>query len=344
MSSDVVSFLVIIPTYKRQGPLHTAIKSAVNQTNVTKQIIVADDCPNGSAAEVVRAFPGVIYLKNPKPSGGWPGRVRNFAFDCSREMGIKAEYIHFLDDDDTVPERHYALLKENFDRHPEIGVIFGVLRPFCEFSDDLGRRSRQETQLQEVRNWRVKAARFPWCYQQIGAALRLPRITQWFFSQHAMFGPEMFLCSGGAIRYEHVVELGGFPDIRITEDYSFYTDAIRKFGALFLKKETAGYGVGDPGAMWNPLDLDEAAKIAHTNERIQERSIRERRLRAEMGRLKYYTRKMIYRTGEIVLSRGMMPVLDRLGYFAELYYLTNPDCLTKMPVSREAMQPHRPSV
>ena len=210
MSSDVVSFLVIIPTYKRPGPLYMAIRSALSQTGIKKRVIVADDCPDGSAAEVVKSFPEVIYLKNPRPSGGWPGRVRNFAFDCSREMGIRAEYVHFLDDDDTVPEKNYAFLKEKFDLHPEIGVIFGVLRPFCVFSDSPARRRRQELQLHEVRNWRVKAACFPWCYQQIGTALELPSITQWFFSQHAMFGPEMFLCSGGVIRYKHVVEIGGY--------------------------------------------------------------------------------------------------------------------------------------
>ncbi len=325
METEAVTFLVIIPTYKRQHPLGIAIKSALRQTGITKRIIVADDCPNGSAAEVVRAFPEVVYIRNPEPSGGWPGRVRNFAFACSREMGIAADYVHFLDDDDTVPEQHYALLNEAFCKHPEVGVIFGVLRPFCEFSDDPTRRERQELQLQEVRAWRVKATRFPWCYQQIGEVLKLPAVTQWFFSQHALFGEEMFLCSGGVLRYPHVMELGGFPDIRITEDYSFYTDAIRRFGALFLKKETAGYGVGHAGALWSPLDLEGAAKAAHTDEWKRELRIRQRKLRTEMGHLKYYIRMTAYFLGRIVLTQVLMPMLDRWGYFADLHRLVDPD-------------------
>jgi glycosyltransferase involved in cell wall biosynthesis len=325
MLTNIVDFLIIIPTYKRPGPLCKAIQSAISQTNVTKHIIVADDCPDGSAVEVVRQFPKVIYLKNPKPSGGWPGRVRNFAFDSAREMGIVAEYVHFLDDDDTVPHGHYDVVKEAFCSHPGIGVIFGLLRPFCEFSEDPGRRRRQELQLQDVRNWRIEASRFPWFYDQISATPKLPIVAQWLYRQHAIFGAEMFLCSGGTIRYEHVGELGGFPDIRITQDYFFYTDAIRKFGCLFLKRETAGYGVGDTGAVWNPLDLDGAAKTAHTNEWMQELRMRSRNFRAEMGYFMFYARKIIYRIGHVVLNRGVFPVLDRRGYFTDLYRITNPD-------------------
>jgi glycosyltransferase involved in cell wall biosynthesis len=218
---DSFDFLVVIPTHKRAEAVRAAIASALSQAGVTKQIIVADDCPEGSAAGVVKDFPEVIYLKNPHPSHGWPGRVRNFAFDFSHEMGTKARYVHFLDDDDTVPEGHYAVVKETFRQHPNIGVVFGVLRPFSTFSDDPDRRTRQERQLEDVRKWRLEAASFPWLYQQVGRSLKLPVITQWLLCQHATFGPEMFLCSAGVIRHKHVLELRGFPDIRITQDYWF---------------------------------------------------------------------------------------------------------------------------
>jgi glycosyltransferase involved in cell wall biosynthesis len=335
MSTSLSDFLVIIPTYRRRDPLRAAIKSALGQTGITKQIIVADDCSDGSAAEVVKDFPDVTYLKTPTPSGGWPGRVRNFAFNSSCEMGIKANYVHFLDDDDTVPEGHYAVVKETFHKHPSIGVVFGVLRPFCTFSDDPDRRKRQEQQLQDVRNWRVQITRFPWLYQQIGATLKLPSVTQWLYRQRALFGPEMFLCSGGIIRYRHVVELGGFPDIRITQDFSFYTEAIRKFGALFLKREAAGYGVGDPFAIWNPLNLDEAAKPAHTSEWRQEVRLRKRMIRDEMGYFKYYSSNIIFRVVDIVLNRGVIPALDRRGYFTDLYRLLEPDRFAKNPAPEE---------
>src|ERR1700722_16059758 len=339
MSRGVSDFLVIIPTYRRRDPLRAAIKSALGQIGITKRIIVVDDCPDGSAAEVVRDFPEVTYLKTSTPSRGWPGRVRNFAFNSSREMGIRANYVHFLDDDDTVPDGHYAVVKKTFYQHPTLGVVFGVLRPFCRFSTDPDRRKRQEQQLQEVRNWRVQTTRFPWLYQQIGAALKLPVVTQWLYNQRAIFGPEMFLCSGGAIRYQHVVDLGGFPDIRTAEDFSFYADAIRKFGAVFLKRETAGYGVGDPGAIWNPLDSDEAAKIAHTNEWTQALRLRSRKIRREIGYFKYYSSNIIFRIVNIVLNRGVIPALDRRGYFTDLYRLLEPDRFAKKPGPEEPTLP-----
>ena len=320
-----LDFLVIIPTYKRPGPLRAAIKTALDQAGVTKQLVVADDCPDGSAADVVQEFPEVLYLRNPQPSGGWPGRVRNFAFNETRDRGISAHYVHFLDDDDTVPDEHYAAVKQVFDSHPATGVVFGILRPFCTFSDDPEYRARQERQLREVRNWRFNAGRFPWIYARIGMTLGLPAVTQWLYRQHAMFGPEMFLCSGGVIRYANILDLGGFPDIKITQDYFFYTEAIRRFGACFMIRESAGYGVGDPAAVWNPLDLQGAAKTEHTAVWSQELRIRQKAFQAEMGLPVYYARKLVYNLINIVLTRGFIPVLDRRNYFADLYHLTDPE-------------------
>jgi glycosyltransferase involved in cell wall biosynthesis len=315
-------FLVIIPTFRRPVALRMAIETALAQTETTKQIIIADDCPEGSAVSVAQEFADVLYLKNPIPSGGWPGRVRNFAFDQSREMGLAARYVHFLDDDDTVPVGHYSAVKKVFEEHPTIGVVFGILRPFCLFSADAARRQRQEAQLEAVRSWRVTAARFPWLYQHVGDRLRLPIVTQWLYQQRATFGPEMFLCSGGVIRHEHVVALGGFPDIRITQDHWFYTDAIRKYGAHFLRQESAGYGVGDSGAIWNPLDLDQDAKVAHMNEWVQELLRRKQKNKRELGYLKYYAGKVIFYGQNLLLERAVIPLLERRNYFAEMYRLT----------------------
>lgn len=325
----ISDFLVIIPTYKRQDALRAAIRSAVNQRGVTKRIVVADDCPDGSAADVVRKFPEVIYLKNPEPSGGWPGRVRNFALEACRGTGIKARHVHFLDDDDTVPEGHYAVAKETFEQHPNIGVVFGILRPFCMFSSDPERRRRQELQLRDVRDARCRAGRFPWLCQQIDTSLRLPAVAQWLYRQYAIFGPEMFLCSGGVIRHEHVLELGGFPDFRITQDYCFYSDAIRKFGAVFLRRETAGYGVGNSNAVWNPLDLSGAAMVAHTNEWTQELAVRHRNVVAEIGYFKYLWLKITFRVEIAIFDRILVPVLDRWSYFEDLYRITDSDRIAR---------------
>jgi glycosyltransferase involved in cell wall biosynthesis len=325
-----LDFLIIIPTHNRSGPLRAAIASVFSQTGVTTQIIVADDNPDGSAADVVNEFPEVIYLKTPEHSKGWPGRVRNYAFFSSLEMGIKANYVHFLDDDDTVAEGIYTIAKNTFIRYPKIGIIFGVMRPFCIFcgNDDL--RDRQNIQLREVRRWRIIAGRYPWLYQDIFDIFKLRILTQWLFSLHATFGWEMFLCSAGIIRHELVSKLSGFPDVRITQDYFFYTEAIRKFGVFFLKKETAGYGVGDPDAVYSRLYSDRETWVAHTNEWTAEISLRDMQLKTQMGRIKYHLLKTIFQIIMKLLHHIIIPFLHKRGYFRELYYLTDPDHFGEM--------------
>ncbi|WP_428542783.1 glycosyltransferase family 2 protein [Rhodopila sp.] len=311
-----VDFLVIIPTHNRVIPLRAAIGSADAQTGVSKTIIVADDHPEATAHDVVRDFPEAIYMRNPVPTGGWPGRVRNLAFEQSRLMGIEADYVHFLDDDDTAPPNHYATIKQTFMEHPNIGVVFGVLRPFCAFSASPEVRQRQELQLQSIRQWRSTATRFPWLYQRLGT--RCPRLAKWLLDLHARFGSEMFLCSGGSIRYQSVIEIGGFPDIRITEDFVFFTQAIRRYGGWFLERETAGYGVGDSGAMWNPLDQDDVAKAAHSQEWSAQLTLRQKALKAEMGTARFYISKIAFRLGKKVITSLVIPTLDRRGYFRDL--------------------------
>jgi hypothetical protein len=58
---------------------------------VSKRIIVVDDCPGwvGAADGTASIDASLIYLKNPHPSGGWPGRVRNFGFDAADPLGDK---------------------------------------------------------------------------------------------------------------------------------------------------------------------------------------------------------------------------------------------------------------
>ncbi|HEY1313086.1 MAG TPA: glycosyltransferase, partial [Steroidobacteraceae bacterium] len=108
MTTNITDFLVIVPTYRRPEFLAAALRSALSQSGVSKQIIVVDDCPDGSAGPIVASLdPAIIYLKNPHPSSGWPARVRNYGFDTSLQMGIRARFVHFLDDDDTVPDGHY---------------------------------------------------------------------------------------------------------------------------------------------------------------------------------------------------------------------------------------------
>src|SRR5271168_4372586 len=103
-----VDISVVIPPFRRPTLLLEALTSVFRQTGLTPGVIVDDDCPDGSARDVVESLydPRVIYVRNPSPTGGFPSVVRNLAWP--RATGT---YIHFLDDDDLVPDGYYAVAK-----------------------------------------------------------------------------------------------------------------------------------------------------------------------------------------------------------------------------------------
>jgi glycosyltransferase involved in cell wall biosynthesis len=315
MVVDFSDFLVIIPTYRRPEFLAEALRSALGQTGVSKRIVVVDDCPDGSAQRTVATIdPSIVYLKNPRPSGGWPSRVRNYGIDTSLAMGIRARFVHFLDDDDTVPEGHYERVKHAFAANEEAGVVFGSMKPFCELSEDPDRRKRQEKQLRQKRQEFALVARTAWIYHHIGTTLKLPRLQRWLYRSHAMFGGGLFLCSGAVIRHEHLRQLGGFdPSIRITEDYEFYARAILANGVHFLQRTSANYRVGSVDSLWNPLGLDAHIKMSHGAEAQKYLTARYLRLQSEFGAVRFKMRKMTFTCATWILESKAMVMLDRLG-------------------------------
>jgi len=315
MASDIFDFLVIVPTYRRPEFLVEALKSALGQPDVSKRIIVVDDCPDGSAQRITAGIdPAVIYLRNPHPSGGWPGKVRNFGFDASIRMGLKARFVHFLDDDDTVPYGHYARVKQAFAAHQDVGVVFGVSRPFCVFSDDAQRRKRQEAQLAVKRQEFARAARLAWIYHHIGATLMFGFVSRWLYRSHAMFGQYLFLCSGGIIRHEQVAKLGGFnPRIRITEDYEFFTRAIMAGGAHFLERISVNYRLGNVESLWNPLELTSEEETHHQAEVRHYLTYRYLRLQSDFGFFRFRAKRLAFRFVAWALDSAVVPLMDRFG-------------------------------
>src|SRR5262245_23068129 len=99
----MVDIAVVIPTFRRPKQLAAALESVLAQ-DVRVEVVVVDDSPEQSARETVEGFGSiwVKYVANPHPSGGRPSRVRNLGWPLTR-----APVLHFLDDDDLVPEGHY---------------------------------------------------------------------------------------------------------------------------------------------------------------------------------------------------------------------------------------------
>jgi glycosyltransferase involved in cell wall biosynthesis len=219
----ITDFSVVIPTYRRKNELTEAIASVCSQTGVTLEILVVDDCPDGSAREVVESLHDerITYLRNPCPTGGRPSIVRNLAWPRA-----KGSFVHFLDDDDIVPEGHYAAVKAAFETHLDVGLVFGRIEPF-----GVG----PEAQLQHERQYFAAAGRRAAACGRFGTKLA--------FTGQMLFGRAILVCSAGVVRRECIARVGGFdPTIRLVEDADFYARMMRECVPISWTKSLCGTG------------------------------------------------------------------------------------------------------
>lgn len=90
-------FSVIVPVRDGRGWVVRAVRSALEQTERSLEVIVVDDGSADGSAELVRALaaedPRVRLLRHDRPRG--PGGARNTGLDAAR-----GEWIAFLDADD----------------------------------------------------------------------------------------------------------------------------------------------------------------------------------------------------------------------------------------------------
>ncbi|SHG98613.1 glycosyltransferase family 2 protein [Bradyrhizobium erythrophlei] len=267
-----IDFSVIIPTFRRPSELIEAISSVLQQQGATIEVFVIDDSPEGSAEAVAKGLrdPRVTYLKNPKPTGGFPSVVRNIGWPMA-----KGTFVHFLDDDDVVTEGHYAAVKAAFAANPAIGLVFGGIAPF-----GVGPAS----QLDYERQYFADAARKAALSGRFG-----PRIA---FTGRMLFDKTLLVCSSSVIRRECAARLNGFdPSIRLMEDADFHVRAMRECGALFLDRTAIRYRVGSPSLMHSP-NPTEAQK---QGERLGHRQM-QAKYRKQHGALEFYALALFTRT------------------------------------------------
>jgi GT2 family glycosyltransferase len=230
------------------------------------EVIVVDDSAEGSAAAVAGEFvDSVRYLKNPQPTGGFPSVVRNIGWPLAR-----GRFVHFLDDDDLVPDGHYAAAIAAFAANPGIGVVFGQIEPFGDAPEEQMRRERAF--------FRGAAQRAAIC-RHFGSRLG--------FAAGMIFNLTLLVCGAALIRRECVERLNGFdPEIRLGEDVDFFGRAMREFGACFLDRKTLHYRIGSPSLMHAP---------ALSEHEIQHHLDGARRMiakyRKERGRCEFYVMK-----------------------------------------------------
>ena len=256
---------VIIPTFRRPVELAEAIKSVGRQTGASTEIIVVDDCAEGSARAVVDRFPElpVSYHRMKTPSGGRPALARNVGWRQAR-----GALVHFLDDDDHVPEGHYAAVKSAFEAAPSVGVVFGRVDPFATAGAALA---------DETAYFSCAARRARLC-RHLGSTLG--------FAAQMFFRPTLLVCGAATIRRDCLPELGGFDEeLALVEDVDFYARAIRRFGACFIDRTTLRYRIG-PSLMHRP---GQAGAIRDCYRRMHAR------YRAQHGPLDFYALKGLSR-------------------------------------------------
>ena len=267
-----VDISVIIPTFRRPVQLREAILSVLHQSGAEIEILVVDDSPERSAEAVVESIRDarIVYMTNPQPTGGFPSRVRNFAWP--RATG---GLVHFLDDDDMIPQGYYAAVKAVFSERPDVGVVFCRIEPFGNCSSE---------QLQHETKYFAEAARLAAICQRLGLKTA--------FAACLMFHWAIVVCSAGILRRDCLVHLGGFdPELRLREDVDFYVRAMRHFGVFFLDQVGLNYRIGSPSLM-HASKLNELELLQLRDAQLRTYA----KYKQEWGILEFYALKVFSRT------------------------------------------------
>ena len=250
---------VIIPTFRRPDPLRRAIRSVLDQTGVAVEVIVLDDDPSYSGADVAASFNDerLEYVRCERPSGGVPALVRNAGLARAR-----GEFTYFLDDDDELEPGALAAMSEALRQHPKAGVAIGRIRPVGRNAEVLDRESqyfaRGEKLLRSLRHRLLLVATM-------------------------LFRPTPFVNSAGMVRRSVASAIGGYAvDIPRCEDVEFYLRAIRESGYVFVDRPVVRYSTGETSLMHSATD---DALLNKSYERIHAR-YRDRYGFAEFGLLR----------------------------------------------------------
>jgi len=222
---------VIIPTFRREVTLVSAVRSVLGQANVTLEVIILDDAPEGSAAAAVLALGDsrVRYVKREKPSGGRPAVVRNEGITLAR-----GRHLHFLDDDDLLEDGALGALASALDRAPDVGVAIGTVAPF---GDDAVVLARQEAYFAGASKT-LRAARS-----------RVSLLAAMLFDATPLVN------SSCMVRRSCALSVHGYAtDVPRCEDVDFYLRAIRRSGHVFVDRPVVRYRTGAPSLMHSLAD------------------------------------------------------------------------------------------
>lgn len=114
---------VAIPAY-RPTYFEAALTSALNQTWQHLEILVCDDCPDNSVADIVNKYaadPRLRYVRNPQNLGGRLNLIQCFELS-------QGEFVKFLNDDDLLDPDCIERFLGAFRAYPDITLAFSKRR------------------------------------------------------------------------------------------------------------------------------------------------------------------------------------------------------------------------
>ncbi len=194
---------VVIPTYNRATLLRETLKSVISQTVMPAEVVVVDDGSTDETPEVVREFegarPALTFLQLPHANRRGP--MRNLGVRVT-----KSPLVAFLDSDDLWKPTRIEHQLEEWARAPHAGFAFCNARRF----DEKGPFGPP---------W-LHAGR-GWDGYILGDVLEEP-------------------VAGGStlmVKREAFERVGGFPDLRINEEYELTLKLAARYRASYVPEE-----------------------------------------------------------------------------------------------------------
>lgn len=222
---------IIIPTYRREEEVVKAVESVLALRDLSLEVLVADDSPDGSAAPILAAIvdPRFRYRKRDVPTGGKPAVVRNELAATAR-----GRYFYFLDDDDTANPDTLTAMVRQLDRSGH-GVAIGAVRPFGPPGNKVVEAEQKH-------------------YEVAQSVMRKLR-TRFMMTSQLLFRSSVIVCSACIIRRDCFEQLGGFdPTLPLYEDVTMYMRAIRRFGYDYVDSWLLNRRTGEPSLIQNEQD------------------------------------------------------------------------------------------
>lgn len=128
---------IVIPVFNDEAHVADAIESALAQTLEDIEVVVVDDGSTDGTPDILRRYENKVVLVTQENEGA--GGSRNAGIRVSR-----GEYLSFLDSDDMFMPEKSAIQAALLDKHPEVGLVYGVCQAISGIDDSVITRTRVE--------------------------------------------------------------------------------------------------------------------------------------------------------------------------------------------------------